>query len=180
MSRLLSVLLLITAAQLTAPVADVRAEAELSVWPPDTFVSAGNTFELQILANGDIADLMGFNATVWYDSLVLRIESVTEGSLLRDSGYATVFRWLNQGEETNVIETNGAVLGHTVDGPGVLCTLTFRARVLGVSGIHIIASDLRDGVNGSISHTVVPGMVYVDWVIPVQPVTWGAIKNVYR
>jgi hypothetical protein len=180
MGRLLAVMALMVAVQNAITVAEGRAASEISVWPAATFVSAGDTFELEIVANGDITGLMGFNVTVWYDSLLLQVEGVSEGDLLRDCGYETIFRWVNEGVETNVITANGAVLGHTLSGPGPLCTLTFRARALGVSGIQIIASDLRNGTNGSIGHTVENGLVYVDWTIPTERVTWGVVKSLYH
>lgn len=170
----------VTVALVSLAAGTARSEPELSVFPVNVDVSAGETFEMQIVVNADVSDLMGFNFTVWYDTLVLSIQAVGEGSLPDDSGYHTVFSWMNQGEKTNLISVSGAILGNTVDGPGVLCTLTFRAELLGVSGIHIVASDLRDGVNSSISHTVCSGVVFVDWTIPVVPVTWGVIKHGFR
>ena len=74
---------------------------------------------------------------------------------------------------------NGAVLGATVDGPGVLCTLTFKAIEVGTTPISVTHSDLRTGTNADISHTTQPATVIVDKTIPVERTTWGRLKGLY-
>ena len=149
---------------------------------PDSLVVAVNeTFALNIFITDGITDLMGYNIAVAYDSSVIKLQSVDEGPLPLGSGYDTFFYWLNP-PPSDLVHVNGAILGHTVDGPGVLFTLTFKGapvEVLETTDVVISFSLLRTGINEDIVHSVKPGHVVVVPPIPTEPTTWGEVKSLY-
>jgi hypothetical protein len=161
--------------------AGLRAGAQptLAVEPADSTVVPGSTFEVRVLVNHDVSDLMGFNVTLWIDSLVLRVQDVEEGALFKNRS-DTFFRWLDEGIPTNSISFLGSVLGGTVAGPGEVCRLTFEARNAGASVVAVFESDLRDSTNAVIAHATQDAVIHVTAPVAIRRVHWGEIKNVFR
>jgi len=84
--------------------------------------------------------------------------------------------------KSDYVHVNGAVLGATIDGPGELFTLTFKAKTHGVvrtTDVVIVYSVLRDGANRPIDHETRDGFVAVEPTVRVEQSTWGAIKSRY-
>jgi hypothetical protein len=152
----------------------------LLVAPYDTTVVAGTTFQIQILVDSSIDSLMGYDVTVAFDSTIVELVSVDEGSLPGSGGAPTFFHWFGAGALSDSVHVNGAVLGTTVDGPGLLFTITFKGLREGATPVSFVRTELRDGFNAVISHGTTDGIVNVAEPIPVRSVTWGAIKNLYR
>jgi hypothetical protein len=155
----------------------------LFVSPDSTWRAEGEVFDIGICVSPGITELMGYNVAVTFDSSVIGILDVSEGPLPQASSDTTFFWWFNDGVKTDSVHVNGAILGATVDGPGELFTLTFKALKHGVvrtTAIRIAVSALRDGSNHPIAHERKNGFVAVEPTIPIEETTWGAVKNLYR
>jgi hypothetical protein len=155
----------------------------LYVCPDSTWRSEGEVFQIGVCVSAGITELMGYNVAVTFDSSVIEILDVEEGSLPRSASDTTFFWWFNAGVKSDSVHVNGAVLGGTVDGPGELFTLTFKALTHGVvrsTIIRVACSDLRDGTNHPIDHEKKNGFVAVEPTVPSQRATWGAVKDLYR
>lgn len=155
----------------------------LSACPDSTWQPEGAVFEIGICLSAGITSLMGWNVAVTFDSSVIQIVSVDEGPLPQAASDTTFFWWFNSGVKSDSIRVNGAILGATVDGPGELFTLTFKALRHGVvktTDVCITYSALRDGVNHPIAHERRCGFVAVEPTVPAEQTTWGAMKDRYR
>lgn len=155
----------------------------LYVSPDSTWVSEGEVFQIGVCVSAGITDLMGYNVAVTFDSSVIEILDVEEGALPLSASDTTFFWWFNPGVKSDSVHVNGAVLGGTVDGPGELFNLTFKALTHGVvrsTIIRIACSDLRDGTNHPIDHEKRNGFVAVEPTVPSHRATWGAVKDLYR
>ena len=75
---------------------------------------------------------------------------------------------------------NGSILGQTIDGPGALVTIWFRAVAPGVSPVLVVEADLRDGENAPLDPVLEHGSVTVDAAIATGGTTWGRIKGGMR
>jgi hypothetical protein len=155
----------------------------LSVDPDTTVVSDGTVFTLDIAISAEVAELMGWDIAIVFNSSVIELLSVSEGALPLTSGFETFFYTYDTGVPADSVRVNGAILGHTVDGPGVLFTLEFKAKP--ANGTHdtdveIVFSDLRTGVNGAIAHGVGNGYVKVITPVATETASWGFVKNLYR
>jgi hypothetical protein len=150
--------------------------------PDSTYIGHNTVVTLAVKVSAEMTSLMGYNIAVTFDPSVLQLQNVNEGSLPLTSGFDTFFYWLNP-TSTDSVHVNGAILGHTVDGPGTLFTLTFLAW----SPLHTATTDLviatsviRDGVNHNITHTVEHGWVLVEPPVAARLATWGEVKALYR
>ena len=139
-----------------------RAEARLSILP-DTAVTIYQQFKVEIAVNDEIDSLMGYNVTVDFDDSYLEIVGVDEGWLPEGSGSGTFFSWMNPDCDCDSVSVNGSILGNTVDGPGTLLTITFRALRLGTTTISVRRSDLRNGVNEKLAHGVKDAVVTIEY-----------------
>jgi hypothetical protein len=179
MNSIKHLFLVLTALTLLAPTGQAEAD-ELYFSPADTMILDFNIFSVHVMVD-EIDDIMGYNISVSLtgDPCVM-VEDVIEGSLPGSGGAPTFFRWLDPGE-TGSISVNGSVLGTTVDGPGILFTIIFKALVPGVTWLDLTYSDLRNGVNESISHgSDGRARIVVDEAIAVEGSSWGAIKSICR
>ena len=156
------------------------AGSGLQVAPDDTTVVAGTTFQIRIAVDASITSLMGYEVTVAFDSSIVELVSVDEGPLPGSGGATTFFHWFGAGVVSDTVYVNGAVLGTTVDGPGVLFTMEFKAKREGTTPVSFISTELRDNFNVVISHDTTDGRIVVEKTIPVRSVTWGGIKLRYR
>jgi len=156
----------------------------LAVCPDSTWKAEGEVFEIGICVSAGLTGLMGYNIAVTFDSSVIEIVNAEEGPLPQSFPGNTFFFWYNAGVKTDSVRVSGAVLGGgTMDGPGELVTLTFKAKTHGVvrtTDIVVAYSELRDGLNGPIDHETRDGFVAVEPTVSVEQSTWGAIKSRYE
>ncbi len=149
-----------------------RAEGRLAI-VPDTTITINHQFQVRIVVNDEIESLMGYDVTVSFDDSSLEIVAVGEGALPANSGFGTFFRWMNPGCGCDSVFVIGSILGETVDGPGALFTITFRAIRTGTTTIGVRRSDLRSGTNESLPHVVEDAIVCIEpppslLVLPVE------------
>ena len=156
-----------------------QAQAELFVSPADTTVLAGDEFEVRIEIDADLLSMMGYDVVVAFDSSLVRLISVTEGSLPPTGPSGSFFHWFDAGVPNTIVHVNGAVLGTTVDGPGVLFRIRFEALEVGATPMVIAFSDIRDSSNAAIPHNALSTTVIIDSPIPVEATTWGGVKALY-
>ena len=154
-----------------------EAQVDLGISPADTCVMAGFIFELDVYINTGAVNLMGWNITIGFDSSLIAVVDVLEGSLPADSGNETFFFWLNEGDVDDSILVNGSILGKTVDSPGVLVTIVFEALTVENCEICIEASELRNNLNRPINHTRSCGYLMIEEPIGTEQATWGSIKK---
>lgn len=169
--------LIITAGLLIPGMA--AGELLLSVNPDTTTVDEGCEFEISFHAGQEILDLMGYNIVFSFDPEYLEIVSIDEGSLPAESGEETFFHF-NSSLSDSTVEINGAVLGATVQTPGDLFRVTFKALEVGKTYVMIKESELRDDYNLEIAHSVEGGLVLITPVIDVEETSWGRLKNDFR
>jgi len=141
----------------------------LAVCPGYTWQPEGVVFGIGICVPAGITNLMGYDVAVAFDSSVIQIMSVYEGPLPQAASDTTFFWWYDSGVKSDSVHVNGAVLGATMDGPGVLFILTFKALRQGVTDVCITHSELRDGVNNSIAHKRKCGLVEIGAATGVEP-----------
>ena len=150
----------------------------LFVSPPDTLVFINTEFWMDVVVNDGAVDLMGYDIVITFDNLLLEVKDVVEGSLPSYSGHQTFFYyWENGGTE---IHATGSIMGNTVDGPGVLFSIKFKAIGVGTDILSVSYSELRDDSNTSIVHATAEANVEIDIRIGVEQSTWGRIKMLYR
>lgn len=145
-------------AALETPFADT-----LSFCPDSTWKTEGEVFDVGVCVSAGIANLMGYNVAVTFDPSVIEVLNVVEGPLPK-SAPPTFFQWLNPEGPDDSVHVNGALFGHTVDGPGQLFTLTFKGLHNGgvkTTAICITYSALRDGQNHDIDHERKCGFVEI-------------------
>jgi hypothetical protein len=152
----------------------------LAIAPGDTTVVADNTFQIRIEADAALVGLMGYDITVAFDSSIVELVGVDEGPLPGSGGAETFFHWFGAGAAGDTVVVNGAVLGTTVDGPGVLFTITLEGIREGTTPVSIVASQMRDNFNVAIPHATAGGSVTVEEPIAVRTATWGEIKTLYH
>lgn len=140
----------------------LQAEGLVSILPDATVAVLHQQFQVEIAVNDEIDSLMGYNVTVEFDDTYLEIVDVQEGALPANSGFSTFFRWMNPACDCDSVSVNGSILGNTVDGPGTLFTITFRAVRLGTTTVGIRESDLRNGVNEQLTHGVEDAVVLIE------------------
>jgi hypothetical protein len=156
------------------------AQRCISVLPDTTVVTMDMQFSLDVAVNDPVDSLMGFDVIVGFDRSYLEVVRVEKGSLLATSGYPTFFGWLNAGCACDSIFVNGSILGGTVDGPGTLFTITFRALGPGKANIVIRRSDLRNGLNQMLPHRSENALVIVEPPIGSEVSSWSRVKSLYK
>ena len=156
------------------------AQRCISVLPDTKVVTIGMQFTLDVTVNDSVDSLMGYDVAVGFDRSYLEVVRVDEGSLPATSGYATFFRWLNEACSCDSILVNGSILGNTVDGPGTLFTITFKALKLGKANVAILRSDLRNDVNQQLAHCSEDALVIIEPPIGTESCSWSRVKTLYR
>jgi len=157
-----------------------RAQRCISILPDSTVAAIDMQFSLAVAVNDPVDSLMGFDVVVGFERSYLEVVRVDEGSLLTTSGFPTFFGWLNEGCACDSIVVNGSILGTTIDGPGTLFTITFKAIEPGRIPIPILRSDLRNGMNEKLAHSSEDGCIVVELPIGIEPYSWGSVKALYR
>ncbi|RJR28242.1 MAG: hypothetical protein C4574_05210, partial [Candidatus Latescibacterota bacterium] len=141
----------------------IEPPPSLLVLPAETNTFVFQEFQIEIAANDDVVGLMGYDVAVDFDDSYLEVLAVEEGALPADSGFPTFFRWMNPGCGCDSVFVNGAILGNTLDGPGALFTITFRAIRAGTTTIGIRRSDLRNGINERLLHFRYGAQVLIEY-----------------
>jgi hypothetical protein len=136
------------------------ADPVLYVNPGAVDVWTGEDFWLNVAVDAALTGLTGYDLTIDFDESVLGLVGVVEGDLPQTSGESFFF-WTTGSPPENAIVINGAVLGDSVDGPGVLARLHFEALVPGVSPLEFLFFELRDIENDPIPVTAVGATVSV-------------------
>jgi hypothetical protein len=155
------------------------SQPALVVVPESGIAQVDDEFDVDVLVDAGFVDLMGHDISIAFNSSIIEIIGVDEGPLPQSAGAPTFFFWWTTGAASDTVSVNGAVLGTTVDGPGKLFTLKFKAIEIGTTPIAIRFSDLRTGTNTVISRTTQSATVIVDETIPVEHTTWGRLKHLY-
>jgi len=157
----------------------------VSVCPGSTWTADGEVFSIGICISAGVTGVVGYNFTVTFDSSVIEIMNAEEGPLPQSYPGNTFFFWYNAGVKTNLVRVSGVVLGGTLDGPGEMVTLTFKAKTHGVvrtTDVVIARSDLRNTLNQPIGHETRDGFVSVEPVVVVAVCpdsTWRAEGDVF-
>jgi hypothetical protein len=171
---------LLAAVALLAMVSGPAMADELYFSPAETYVWDFNPFPVHVMVD-DIDSLMGYDISVSLSGHpCVKIMGVIEGTLPGSNGDETFFYWLNQWDPAS-IHVNGSVLGTVVDGPGILFTIYLQALQPGIAWLDFTDTELRDGVNQSITHgSDKRARIEVLEAIGTEETTWGAIKEVGR
>ena len=141
-------------------VSTASADPTLYIDPALTEVLTGDDFWVDVSVNAELLGLTGYDLTIDYDESVLEVLGVVEGALPQSSG-SSFFYWTSGPSPENAIVINGAVLGGSVDGPGVLARLHFSALGPVWSPLEFLTFELRDIENAPIPVTAVGGYVVV-------------------
>ena len=136
------------------------ADSTLYIDPALTEVWTGGDFWVDVSVNEELLGLTGYDLIIDFDEDVLEVLGVVEGALPQSSDESFFF-WTSGPPPANAIVINGAVLGGTVDGPGVLARLHFSALIPGVSPLEFLTFELRDILNDPIPTTAYDGQVVV-------------------
>ena len=136
------------------------ADPTLYIDPAATEVLTGEDFWVDVSVNAELLGLTGYDLIIDYDEDVLEVLGVAEGALPQSSG-ESFFYWTSGPSPENAIVINGAVLGGSVDGPGVLARLHFSALGAGWSPLEFLTFELRDIENAPIPATATGGDVVV-------------------
>jgi hypothetical protein len=136
------------------------ADPTLYIDPALTEVLTGEDFWVDVSVNAELLGLTGYDLTIDYDESVLEVLGVEEGALPQSLG-SSFFYWAPGPSPENAIVINGAVLGGSVDGPGVLARLHFSALGPIWSPLEFLSFELRDIENEPIPATAIGGHVIV-------------------
>jgi len=136
------------------------ADPTVYIDPALTEVLTGDDFWVDVSVNAELLGLTGYDLTIDYDESVLEALGVVEGALPQSSG-SSFFYWMPGPSPENAIVINGAVLGGSVDGPGVLARLHFSALGPVWSPLEFLSFELRDIENAPIPATAIGGHVIV-------------------
>jgi hypothetical protein len=158
---------------------------QLFVSPETTVTAEFSLIVLSVDVSADVTGLMGYNVGVTFDHSLIDLQAAEEGSLPTTSSDTTFFYYWYDPMVTGLdsVHVNGAVLGRTIDGPGSLFTLEFQVHEVTqpeTTEVLITYSELRNGVNQSITHTTKGGVVIIEPTIAVKRTTWGALKARYE
>lgn len=154
--------------------------ATVTVAPADTTVYLGDEFALRIVT-GAFADLKGFDLQFSFDPARLQFLGADAGDVLTgaDSLYAD-YTVLSHGAVADSVLYDGAMLGGSTAGPGILVSFRFRALVTGDTPIECQKADFRDSDNAATLPDCSGGLVHVFTATPVRAATWGRVKAFYR
>jgi len=145
----------------------------VSIVPADTCVTVGDTLEMTIFADASIIGLKSYIIRTSFDSTLLGVVNVTEGSLLGSGGY-TIWHWEMVGADTVEIENILVGAGLYVDGPGTLAVISFEAIGVGEASVVLDSTELWHKYPGEpIPHTTADGAICATAVGPGVDVVSG-------
>jgi len=133
----------------------------LSVNPTQNIHELGQIFILEIWIN-NVSNLNGWEAKIGYDSSVLEITSITEGSFLRSGGASTYFSIPYYG--ANYVQIGGFIQTvEWVDGSGIVAKITFKVVSNGNSDLNPYDTKMFDPELIAIDHTTLTGVFYTTY-----------------
>lgn len=170
-------LLLVVSASLLHAFTAMAVLATVSIRPYITKVwGIDEVFTLNITVT-DVTNLYGWEIKLYYDSSILNGTSVSEGSFLKGTGETFFESTLNNNYDATHgrIKVFNTLLGETpgANGTGILCTVTFKTRDLGISAL-----DLEDTILADINSNLIPHIIANGAVQVVREVHDVAIKSV--
>jgi len=133
--------------------------------------SQGVVFTVDV-GTQNVTDLYGFAISLEYNTTLLDVISVAEGSFLNSHGDTYVVKdYMNdtEGQVRYALSLLGTSSG--ANGSGTLFTVTFRASttVLGTSNLVLNNTDLGDYNGNSIDHSIMDGSVTI---LEVEVINW--------
>lgn len=136
----------------------------------------GEVFTVNVTV-ADVTDLYGWEAKLYYDSSILSCKSVSEGSFLKNVG-STFFNFTindNYNPAVGRVEAFNTLLGQIpgVSGEGVLLSVTFETKELGIAIL-----DLENTILSDINANVMPHIVVDGGVEVISAVRDVAIKGI--
>ncbi len=146
--------------------------------PVNSNAFPGDTLVVYVSVDSDATDLRGFSLGIFFDPAVILAVDVVAGPLLLGASCPSAFFDLSTTVDS--LEFDGAALGCSIVGPGLVAKLRFVAVAPGVSPLAWWRCILRDGQNAVIPHTCMDGTVTVDSIISVEPQTWARVKDRFR
>lgn len=140
----------------------VQAIPTLSVVPPSTSVSAGDTFALSVFV-ADVTDLYAYQFDVSFDPGVLSAQDITEGSFLATGGATFFIPGVIDNVAGLISFTANTLLGpdRGVSGSGPLALVAFSAIGTGMSPVDLSGVLLLNSTLADISADVIAGAVDV-------------------
>ena len=158
-------LLLVILTSLSLPFPVVSAAATVSIDPrTPTVWGTDESFTMNITVS-DVSGLYGWEGQLFYDSSILSCLSASEGPFLKNAGgtYFNVSITNDFDTTRGRIKAFNTLLGQIpgVDGSGVLLTVTFLTKALGISLLDIESVILADVNSNTLPHTEVDGGVQV-------------------
>jgi hypothetical protein len=151
----------------------------VTVQPPDTTVTVGDTFTLRIQVDA-VADLKGYELIHRYGSVLSYLGPLAGDILFANSDPFTVQPLPDVAAPADSAATDCAKLISSAHGPGVMLYLRFKALAEGVSLIDCLHVDLRDSFNNSTLPPCVGGVVRVEGPVPTRRTNWARVKQIYR
>ncbi len=124
-------------------VAGIATAAPLVYLDPVAIDACGG-FSVDVVINDEVLDLTGFDLLIDFDESILSVVDVTMGQLLVDYPGSPFFYWTATGTVSDALLINGAALGGSIDGPGVLATVTFACDTNGLTDLEFAMVELRD------------------------------------
>jgi hypothetical protein len=162
MNHLRSIALTLVALTLLAAIPQMAAGvATISIEPPSSEVLKLETFWIDVVISEDVLGVTGYDLLIDFDESLLEVLQVVEGDLPGGYSGETFFTYIEEGQPSDALLINGAVLGGSVDGPGSLARIEFVGHVPGVSPVSFVSVELRDLENAVIPATPVDGEVEV-------------------
>ncbi len=114
------------------PLLSVTYAATLSFNPSSVDVNTGETFEMEVFASIDDKEVLGIDTLIEYDSNILSVESIADGTYLEIA--QKEFGEAGKIYIAGVIDSPGT----SVTGEGVLATITFKAKGAGTTKITFV------------------------------------------
>lgn len=178
----IAILLIVSPGAFTQSNIGISSTTIVSVSPDSSAVDVGNTFSVDVLVDSN-AIVHGFEIVLDYDEGLLDVLEVTEGSLLKSSGYSTFWFVVTNLDSVHV---NDAILGPAeVNGPGQLFSVKFKAKAVGQSGLIFKIVDIRDMANTTIPSKSINGHISIgstsvkdeDWIQSYLPEEYFLAQN---
>lgn len=134
----------------------------VSVSPASKSVSNGETFTLDVRVSG-ASDFYGFQFNVEYDPSILEFQGASEGTFLSKNGQDQTFCVDYKDETSGLVKNIACIrLGEgSVDGEGLLETLTFKATGTGTSEITLSNVKLTNSKAERLDPSILNGEVIV-------------------
>jgi hypothetical protein len=123
---------------------------------------------VEVHVDAAVADLRGYTLDLHYNRDRMSVFSILEGGLML-AHTPTFFYWEDSGSNgSSVLHVDHAILGGTAGatGPGVLCTMLFRAESCGVAPVWVDAVQFRDLDNDPLPVSVGPAVEHQVCQVP--------------